>query len=181
MTFNPFKPDSRSHEIVARQNRGDSKDKIVKDLKLKDKGVIYRVNTELRKRRKLAGISALEKKKSSPDPDTKNQDVGSETVQGSEIIQRLPIPPRTNEPLGAVVQIEGFAPGKQVFLTANNILFFQWFKSKHNYEGDISDFLNDAIEDFFRARNWRIKIVKEEVFVWVNQLNLNVEEKVMKF
>lgn len=75
------------------------------------------------------------------------------------------VPPRVGEREGTTVQIEGFAPGKQVFLTANNILLYQWFVAKYGYDGDISDFINDAIEDFFKARDWKVMIVKGEAFV----------------
>jgi len=78
------------------------------------------------------------------------------------------IPSRIGGPqgtIGTVVQIEGFAPGKQIFLTAKNILMFQWFQSKYkNWHGDISDFINEAIDYFFRSSNWQVKIVQEEVF-----------------
>ena len=57
---------------------------------------------------------------------------------------------------------DAFGKKEQVNLTPANMTMIQWFTTKYGFEGDLSDFINDAIEDFFRSRNWRIKIVQEE-------------------
>ncbi len=62
-----------------------------------------------------------------------------------------------------MVQIEGFAPGKTIILTPYNIVMMRWFIDKYGYEGDLSDFINDTIEDFFKSRNWSIKIIEEKI------------------
>jgi len=42
-------------------------------------------------------------------------------------------------------------------------VMYQWFKTEHEYPGDLSDFLNDTVDDFFRSRQLQLKLVKGEV------------------
>jgi len=65
-------------------------------------------------------------------------------------------------PEEVVIEVEGIPVGRKIRLSPKNLMFYDWFKTKYGYEGDLSQFINDAIEDFFRSRNWVIKVVKEE-------------------
>lgn len=65
-------------------------------------------------------------------------------------------------PEEVIVEVEGIPSGRRIRLTAKNLMYYDWFRSRYSYDGDLSDFINDAIEDFFKSRNWTIKVVKEE-------------------
>ena len=171
MSVNPFTEGSKRYKIAEKILKGDSKDKIVKDLKLKSKHVIYAVNSAWKK---IKAKAEAEKEKKIPvdtgenhvplqDPPIQPQN----PIFPSQISKSVPpqfpaIPPRIGAQQGTIVQIEGFAPGKTINLTPPNITMIQWFMNKYKWKGDLSDFLNQTVEDFFRARNWRIKIVQEE-------------------
>ena len=103
-----------------------------------------------------------------------------ETLEGSETLEKTPrtlSPPSIGpihaipsggppspalRPGEAIIEVEGVPVGTKIRLTPKSLLLFDWFKAKYGYEGDISDFINDAIEDFFRARGYKVLIVKEE-------------------
>jgi len=65
-------------------------------------------------------------------------------------------------PTESVIEVAGIPVGKKIRLTPKNLTLFDWFKARYGYEGGLSDFINDAIEDFFRSRGYTVKIVKEE-------------------
>ena len=89
-----------------------------------------------------------------------------ETSIGTNYIMPLGRPPSQGtgvlRPGEAIIEVEGVPVGTKIRLTPKSLLLFDWFKAKYGYEGDISDFINDAIEDFFRARGYEVMIVKKE-------------------
>jgi len=70
--------------------------------------------------------------------------------------------PMTLGPNEAVVEVEGVPVGRKIRLTPKNLALFDWFKARYGYDGDLSDFINDAIDDFFRSRGYSLKVVREE-------------------
>ena len=71
--------------------------------------------------------------------------------------QALPLAPEE-----VILEVEGIPVGRRIRLSPKNLMFYDWFRTKYGYGGDLSDFINDAIDDFFKSRNWTIKVVKEE-------------------
>jgi len=55
-------------------------------------------------------------------------------------------PPSERE---ALVQVRGIPVGKKILITPKNLTMIQWFQSKYAWKGDLSDFINDAVEFFF--------------------------------
>jgi len=82
-------------------------------------------------------------------------------VEAKEL--RTPSRP-TLEPEEVLLEVEGVPPTRRVKLTPKSLMWYAWFRTKYNYSGDLSTFINEVIEDFFRSRGWTIKIVKEEEF-----------------
>jgi len=76
----------------------------------------------------------------SPAPRLPRQDLAKERV--------IPLTPEE-----VVIEVEGIPVGRKIRLSPKNLMFYDWFKTKYGYEGDLSQFINDAIEDFFRSRN----------------------------
>jgi len=62
----------------------------------------------------------------------------------------------------ATVEVAGIPVGRKVVLTPKNLALFDWFKARYGYEGSLSDFINDCIEDFFRSRGYVLVVRKEE-------------------
>jgi len=52
-------------------------------------------------------------------------------------------------PQDAIVDVIGIPVNRKIQLTPKNLTMFQWFKTKYNWSGDISDFINDTMEYFF--------------------------------
>jgi len=50
---------------------------------------------------------------------------------------------------------------RKVILNPKVFLWYDYAKSELGYQGDLGDFINDAIEDFWRSRGYKIKIVQE--------------------
>jgi hypothetical protein len=50
---------------------------------------------------------------------------------------------------------------KKVILNPKTYLFYDYACSTLNFKGDIGDFIQDAIEDFWKARGYRIVIEKK--------------------
>ncbi len=179
MLKNYFKPETRSFKVIELLNAGKTRDEVAKTMKYASKNAVAQVVSRWKLKERDALAKALltksneslnGKKELKPNVETSTSMEGEKKIPlspgGAEIIQRLPVPPGIDDPGGVTIQIEGFAPGRQVFLTPKNILMFQWFLAKHpKWEGDLSDFINQAIEAFFNSINWKIKMVQEEMFV----------------
>lgn len=73
--------------------------------------------------------------------------------------------PPSRETLGATettIEVAGIPVSRKIILTPKNLALFDWFKAKYGYEGGLSDFINDCIEDFFRSRGYVLVVRKEE-------------------
>lgn len=55
-----------------------------------------------------------------------------------------------SSPEEATIEVKGIPVGRKILLTPKNLTMFQWFKSKYQFGGDLSDFINDTMEYFFR-------------------------------
>jgi len=89
--------------------------------------------------------------------------LGSELGYGDIGLRETP--PFTREPLGpgeVEVGVSGIPVGRRLQLTPWILVMFDWFKTRKGYEGDLSDFIHDAVVDFFKARGYTLKVVKEE-------------------
>ena len=67
------------------------------------------------------------------------------------------------DPLGSahetVVDVKGFPINKKLFLTPKNITLFDCFKRVYpNWDGDISDFVNESMDYTFKALKMEMKI-----------------------
>ena len=51
---------------------------------------------------------------------------------------------------------------RKVVLNPVVYLYYDYVREKYGYQGDLGDFLYDCVEDFFRSRGVKIKIVKED-------------------
>ena len=51
-----------------------------------------------------------------------------------------------------VVEVAGIPVSRKVQLNPKNLMMFGWFKERYNWEGDLSDFLNDTMTYFFENR-----------------------------
>jgi len=90
--------------------------------------------------------------------------------QGSITLKDEPLKapsPAVRNPVGygateATVEVAGIPVSRKVVLTPKNLALFDWFKAKYGYDGGLSDFINDCIEDFFRSRGYVLVVRKEE-------------------
>ncbi len=47
---------------------------------------------------------------------------------------------------------------RKILYNPKNMIWFDWFRNKHPFDGDFADFVEDCIEDFFRRRGLQIII-----------------------
>jgi len=65
----------------------------------------------------------------------------------------------------ALVEVKGVPVGKKILLTPKNLTMMQWFQARYNWEGDISDFVNQCMEFFFKeGLHAKMKVEIEEEF-----------------
>jgi len=161
MMKNYFKPETKSFKVIELLNAGKTYDEIVETMKYKSKNSVSNVVSRWR-------TKDLLNKKRKPQPENPNLTVPEEPqTQTSTIITDIPPQVGYRKPMDDmgrnVVQIEGYAPSRSIALTPKNITLIQWFTAKFDYAGDLSDFINDAVEDFFQSRNYQFKVIKEEI------------------
>ena len=165
MINNPFKPESKSYKVIELVNKGKTHKEIAKTMKYKYNNYVSAV-IHRAKLKNLANVNNPEIK-APPGSETQGSDNTGDLIPRGALITSLPPGDLVKRPIADlgrnVVQIEGFAPSRYIALTPKNITLIQWFTAKFGYEGDLSDFINDAVEDFFQSRNYQLKIIKEEI------------------
>lgn len=50
----------------------------------------------------------------------------------------------------ALIEVKGLPVGKTIQLTPVNYTMWQWFRTRYQFVGDISDFVNDCMDWFFK-------------------------------
>lgn len=69
------------------------------------------------------------------------------------------------EPREVSLQVQGIPIGKKILLTPKNVTMIQWFQARYDWDGDISDFINQCIEYFFKeGLHAKIKVEIQEEF-----------------
>jgi len=91
-------------------------------------------------------------------------DRGLSTTPAGLTIQQ--IPEREQNGNSQVIQdrmmIDATPIVMKVINNARNLLWFDWFRKRYNYTGDMGDFITDCIDDFFKSRGWEIIVSKKE-------------------
>jgi len=180
---------TKKYLVAQRLIAGDSINQIIEDLKVK-RGTVHNVKSEIKKLGLLKPpIDPQEPDKPDYSPNSLGTQINQASLpetsphSPAEQITRIQLPQSSpvGKPLersgGAVVsslekpvsfpgegivEIEGFPVGRKIRLTPKNLTLMDWFISKYGYKGDASDFINDCIEDFFVARGFQLKVIKEE-------------------
>ena len=55
-------------------------------------------------------------------------------------------------PEDITVEVAGIPVSRKVQLNPKNLMMWEWFKERYNWEGDLSDFINDTMAYFFMNR-----------------------------
>jgi len=50
---------------------------------------------------------------------------------------------------------------RKVILNPKVLLWYDYARAELGYSGDLGDFINDAVEDFWRSRGYKIKVIQE--------------------
>jgi len=121
---------------------------------LKRKGIIDDEEYE----RRMSKYKAKKKVEEEKEEEEKIEDAYV-TKEGMDIIDvsklSLEVPSEEEVPVIAS-QI-----ARKVVLNPKVLLLYDWIKARFGYDGDLSDFILDVIEDFMRSRNLKIMIVRE--------------------
>lgn len=77
--------------------------------------------------------------------------------------------PQSLDPFGplqeAIVEVEGVPVSRKVQLTPKNLTMYGWFKKRYNWNGDLSDFIDDTMTYFFESKlGAQMQIIIKEAF-----------------
>lgn len=154
----PYKPGTKSYIVSQKIMQGENTDKIVKDLRIKRK-TVHNVRSKLKKEGLLNDPSETNvPSESSPSAsELLEPNVFKEFIKGTEeqASSQKNVPEDSlgdslREREEAIVEVKGFPVGQRIYLTPKNVTMYQWFKSKYKWDGDLSDFVNDCMDYFFR-------------------------------
>jgi len=87
--------------------------------------------------------------------------VGEETPPG-KVEEPPPPPPGVERIMEKELWVMAEPIFRKVALNPRIFLFYDYVRTELGYEGDLGDFICDTVEDFFKSRGIKIKIVREK-------------------